>query len=171
MAEVTANKVQLFWRRRWPYRKSYLASLATPDGKAREFVFEKIIKPTARQYNGGSLGILAKTIVLDTEGVGFYVAFWELREQFTKTNALSQQVLTNARVSAAQLVDGTLFGDLEEIGRGVTRMGERGFDKMYADCNCHPRQLQMGFVRANEGILYMAKILRGIEEELEKMVE
>ena len=171
--KIAAIKIQLFWRRRLPYTKSYRASLETPDGKARAFVFDKIIKPIALKNNDGPFRMLAKTIVLDTEGVDFYVAFWELREQFTKTNALSQQVLTNTRLSAAhveELVDGTLMGDLEEIGRGVTRMGEREFDKLYADCNCRPWKLQMDFVRAKEGILHMAKMLRGIEEDLEQMM-
>ena len=170
--KVAATKIQLFWRRRWPYTKSYRASLATPDGKARAFVFDKIIKPIALN-NDGPLRMLSKTIILDIEGVDFYVALWELQEQFTKTNALPQQVLTDAHVSAAhveELVDGTLMGDLEEIGRGVTRIGEREFDKMYADCNCRPWKLQMNFIRAKEDILHMAKILRGIKKKLEQMV-
>lgn len=173
LIEIAAIKIQSFWRRRWPYTISHRASLATPDGKARAFVFEKIIKPTALKNNDGSLRMLAKTIVLDNEGVGFYVAFWELREQFTKTKALSQQALTNARASTAHvenLADGTLMADLEAIGRGVAGMGEREFDKVYADRNYRPWNLQMDFARARQGILQMAQMLKDIEEKLKGVV-
>ena len=183
LTKIAAIKIQSFWRRRWPYTISHRASLATPDGKARAFVFEKIIKPTALKNNGGSLRMLAKTIVLDNEGVDFYVAFWGLREQFTKTEALSQQALTNSCSPTAHvegLVGGTLMADLEairrsvarmgEIGRSVARMGEREFDEVYADRNYRPWSLRMDFARARQGILQMAQMLKDIEEKLKGVV-
>ncbi|KAF8533500.1 hypothetical protein BDD12DRAFT_898763 [Trichophaea hybrida] len=166
------TKLQAFWRTRWPYLRSHRASLSNPQGKARAFVFEKIIKPNLRRAAPGNL---CKTIVLDTVGVDFYVAFWKLRSDATAANSLSQSVLTSKKMSAAdveELVDGELMGDLDAIVRDAARarLGAKEVGKKFADPLCLWGELKKEFTRERRKIKSTEDKLAGIVKRLERML-
>jgi len=166
------TKLQAFWRRRWPYLRSHRASLSTPHGKARAFVFEKIIKPNLCR---GTPGTLWKTMVLDDVGVDFYVAFWKLRNDATAANILSQSVLSNKKMSAAdveELVDGELMGDLDAIVRDSARarLGAKEVGKKFVDPSCQWWDLKKDFSRERRKVWSTGDKLARIVKRLEQML-
>jgi hypothetical protein len=165
-------KLQAFWRKRWPYLRNHRASLSTPHGKARAFVFEKIIKPNLCR---GAPGTLWKTNILDTVGVDFYVASLKLRNDATAANILSQSVLTNKEMSAAdveELVDGELMVDLDAIVKDSARvrLGPKEVGKKFADPSCRWWDLKKDFSREKRKVKDTVDKLAVIVKRLEQML-
>jgi len=97
-------------------------------------------------------GILAKTVVLDTVGVDFFVTLENLRKDAADADKLFQCVLTNTKMlpsAVEELIESTDMAELTEIVRKVSRemLGVKEVAAIYADPQRGSQELRRRLVK------------------------
>jgi len=119
-------------------------------------------------------GILAKTVVLDTVGVDFFVTLGNLRKDATEADNLFQRVLTSTDILPAaveELMECEVMAELNEIVKKVSRemLGVNEVAAIYADPQRGCRELRRRLVREKDAAEVMRGKLMNIAETLERM--
>jgi len=119
-------------------------------------------------------GILAKTVVLDTVGVDFFVTLGNLRKDATEADKLFQRVLTDTEMLSStveELIESNDMAELTEIVRKVSRemLGVKEVAAIYADPQRGSQELRRRLVREKDKAEVMRGKLMDIVETLEGM--
>jgi hypothetical protein len=119
-------------------------------------------------------GVLAKTMVLDTVGVDFFVTLGNLRKDATAADRLFQRVLTDTKMLSSvveELIESDDVAELNKIVRKVSHkmLGVKEVAEIFADPQRGCRELRRRLVRENDAAEVMRGKLMDIVEALERM--
>jgi len=100
-------------------------------------------------------GILAKTMVLDTVGVDFFITLGNLRKDAADADKLFQRVLTDPEMlpsAVGELIESSDMAELNEIVKKVSRemLAVKEVAEIYADPQRDSRELRRRLVREKD---------------------
>jgi hypothetical protein len=176
---VAATKIQAFWRKRQPYLISSRENLKTSRGRAIDFVFSQIIKPHQnRKCNTNSLRKwrISKNWVLLTQGVSFYVEFYDVRKRTLEAEKLWECVAGNDKVRVEalhELLNGPYLMKLDKCKNQLHGDGQicvaasvREVGRLYGDPEAGYQDIHDHFRKLGNKLSNISMRLDGVVEKL-----